>query len=180
MKLVFTTFLICLFQIGFCQQGKNYLKLMNDLNLIDSIQIQECYKDGKPKQRGLIKIYKHGDFYYEMNVEKHTRFFKSGSKTVSIYDDWGTNLSNNYYDSGGYLIMEQLTTKIETNASNLDVFLDSNNHMTFNVYFNNYSYDFKLCKYYLRKEGQYSNGKKVGVWKFYLPTGRLKKEKSYN
>ncbi|MBU2929993.1 hypothetical protein [Winogradskyella psychrotolerans] len=152
---------------------------MNHLILIDSIQINECYKDGKPKLCGLTKIYKHGEFYYEMNVGKHTRFYKSGSKTISIYDDWGTNLSNTYYDAKGHLVMEQLTTKIETNASNLDVFLDSKNHMTFDVYFNNYSYDFKLCKYYLRKEGQYSNGKKVGVWKFYLPTGRLKKEKSY-
>lgn len=179
MKLFFTGFLVFLFQIGFCQQGKNYLKLLNDLKLVDSFKINQCYKDGRPKSCGLVKVYQHREFYYEMNVGKHTQFYKNGSKTISIYDDWGTNLSNNYYDSGGHLVSQQLTTKVETNASNLDDFLGSKDHITFNVYFNNYSYDFKLCKYYLRKEGQYSNGKKVGDWRFYLSTGRLQKKKSY-
>lgn len=163
----------------FCQQGDNYLKLMNDLILVDSTEIKECFKNGKLKHFGLIKYYEHGDYIYEMNVGKHTRYYKDGARTVSVYDEWGTSLSNRYYDSENNLVSQSITTLVDTTASNLDEFFENSKHITFKTYFEDYVYDYKLCKYYLKKSGQSDNGKKEGVWKYYYPSGELKKEKTY-
>ena len=179
MKHFFICLVSCLAFSVFSQQGKNYLKLMNDFVIVDSTQIRECYKNGKPKLCGLIKYYQHGDYIYELNVGKHTRYYRNGARTVSIYDEWGTNLLNRYYDCNNNLISQSITTLVETTASNLDEFLENSKHITFKTYFEDYAYDNKLCKYYLKKSGYSDNGKKEGVWKVYFSSGKLKKEKVY-
>jgi antitoxin component YwqK of YwqJK toxin-antitoxin module len=152
---------------------------MKSLVLVDSIEIKECFKNGKLKETGLIKYYKHGDFVYEMKVGVYTRYYKDGSKSLYYNDDWGTELLAHHYDSEDNLIMERTTTKIETTAADLDEFLNSTNHITYYTEFKDYVFDYKLCKYYLKKTGQYSNGKKIGVWQYFYPSGDLKKEKQH-
>jgi antitoxin component YwqK of YwqJK toxin-antitoxin module len=152
---------------------------MDELILVDSTEIKETFKNGKLKRTGLMKIYRHGDYDYEMNVGKHIRYYKDGSKTITVYDNWGTSLINTYSDSEDNLIGEYRTTKIETTTRDLDTYFKSNKNETYNVYYKDYRYDYDACKYYLRKEGEYSNAKRVGTWKFYEPNGELQKEKQY-
>ncbi|WP_400078577.1 hypothetical protein [Winogradskyella sp. R77965] len=152
---------------------------MDGLILFDSTMINDNFKNGKIKRCGLIKYYRHGDFYYKLNVGKHIRYYKNGTKTTTVYDDWGTSLTNTYHDSEGNLISQSITTLVETTASNLDEFLTSGKHITFKTYFEDFAYDRKSCEYYLKKTGQSDNGKREGLWKYYYPSGELKKEKNY-
>ncbi|WP_458626852.1 hypothetical protein [Winogradskyella sp. PC D3.3] len=69
---------------------------MKSLILIDSVEINDYYKNGKPKVFGLVKYYKHGEYVYEMKVGKCIWFYKGGSKTVTVYDNWGADLSTYY------------------------------------------------------------------------------------
>lgn len=179
MKQLIIVFFTISFQVTFGQQGDNYIKLMKDLILIDSSEVKEYFKNGNLKKHGLMKYYKHGDFVYEMEIGKHVRSYKDGSRSEYFFDDWGTELYTAHYDSKDNLIMEWTTTRIETTAEDLDTFFNSNKHITYNVSFKDYRYDYDVCKYYLRKEGQYLNGKKYGLWKFYKPSGDLQKSKQY-
>jgi len=179
MRLLAVIFFICAFQSVIGQHGDNYLKLMNDLILVDSLETKKCFKNGNLKELGLIKYYRHGDFVYEMEVGKHFRYYKDGSRSEYFFDDWGTELYTAHYDSDDNLIMEWITTKLETTAKDLNTFFKSNKHITYNASFKDYRYNYDECKYYLRKEGQYSNGKKDGLWKFYLVSGELQKTKQY-
>lgn len=179
MKLFFVFFFVCSFQNAVSQQGENYLKLMSKLILIDSTEIKECFKNGKPKLFGRVKYYKHGDLYYEMKVGKNIRYHKNGARTISIYDDWGTLLINRYYDSDDNLISQSITTLVDTSASNLDEFFKNSKHITFKTYFEDFAFDKKSRKIYLKETGQSDNGKKEGVWKSYYVSGEIKKEKSY-
>lgn len=178
-KLVALIVFIFTFHCSYTQQGENYLKLMNDLVLVDSIEVKECFKNGQLKLYGLIKVYYHNEYYYKMNSGKHVRYYRNGSRTVSVYDSWGTNLSNRYYDSKDNLLTQSITTLVDTNADSLDEFLESSNHITFKTYFEDFAYNYKLCKFYLKKSGHSDNGKKDGVWKYYYPSGELKKERHY-
>ncbi|WP_299128739.1 hypothetical protein [uncultured Winogradskyella sp.] len=179
MKYYLTFIFLCLFINVTSQQGVNYLKLMERLVLVDSSDIKKCFKNGKPKECGSIKYYEHKDYVYEMKVGTFKRFHRDGSSSFYYFDKWGTDLLTHHYDADDNLVMEWTTTKIETTAATLDEFFDSRDHITYNVSFKDYSYDFKDCKYYLRKEGHYSNGKKSGLWKFYLSTRELQKSKQY-
>jgi len=147
--------------------------------LVDSMELNKCFKNGKLKESGILKIYKYGDYFYKFKSGKYVKNYKDGSKSIFLLDDWGTDLEAYHFDSGGNLIKEWVTTKVETTAVDLEEFLNSNKHITYDTAFKDYRYDYKLCKYYLKKKGQYSNGKKVGAWKFFDSSGNLKKEKKY-
>ena len=149
---------------------------MDNLTPIDSSRIEKKFGNGKPKYVGTTTYYKYQDKEYSFLTGKHIKYYKNGSRTVGIYDSWGTVLKNKYFDKNGNLISDSETLLLDTTAKDLNEFDDSNKHITFVLETKEYKYDSGLSKWYLYREGQHTNGKKSGTWKYYLPNRELKKQ----
>ncbi len=174
--------LIILFFIPFTifsQQSQRYLEFMNSISPVDSSLVIKKYKKGEIKETGKEYVFETEDFFYTSFVGENLSYFKSGALSrKTTFDDLGIQLSNIYYTEDGQILQENLTQKLDTSAKTAEDFFD-NTILDITTYSKCYSYSFKLCKYYLKKEGAYFNYKKSGVWKIYNPDGSLKKEKSY-
>lgn len=94
-------------------------------------------------------------------------------------DKYGNILSCKVFDRLGNKTIESLTTEIDSDASDLNAFFDSEKHISFKRHVKLYKCSKKLGIYYLHKEGQRVNGKKKGLWKTYSENGDVKKEKVY-
>lgn len=165
---------------SFAQHSENYLKLRNDLIPVDSSSIETEYKNGRLKYSGTTTYYKYGKKEYSFLTGKHVRYYKNGSRTEGLYNSWGTILENRYFDKNDNLISETVTLLLDTTAKDFNEFESSFKHITFVLKIIDYKYESRLSKWYIYKEGEYTNGKKSGTWKYYRPNGDLKKKKIFN
>ena len=162
---------------SFAQHSQNYLELMSNLTPIDSIEIKTKFGNGKPKYSGTTTYYEYQAKEYAFLTGKHIKHYKNGSRTEGIYDSWGTVIENKYYDRNNNLISESKTLKIDSSVKDFQEFEDSNRHITFIIKIKDYKYSSGLSKWYVYREGEYTNGKKSGTWSYYLPNGELKKQR---
>jgi len=164
---------------SFAQHSEKYLQLMGHLQPIDSSKIETHFKNGRPKYSGTTTYYEYGDKEYAYLTGKHVKYYRNGSRTEGIYDSMGTILENKYFDADGNLLSESKTLLLDTNAKSFQEFEDNTNHITFVLRTKSYKFTLELKKWYLFEEGEYTNGKRSGIWKYYFPNGELKTKKEY-
>ena len=177
MKPIVKTCLIALIPLfSSAQQSERYLELMGKYELIDSVEIKTSYKNGNPKYVGTTTYYQYNGKEYQYLTGKHIRYYKNGSRTEGLYDRWGAILQNKYFDKEGNLISDSKASVWDTSAKDLKEFEESNKHIIFILESKGYKYSSGLSKWYVYRETEYTNGKKSGIWKYYLPNGELKKK----
>ncbi len=179
MKLIF--FILIFFQLSmYSQYSEEYKALIESVNPpIDSILVEHKYKNGKTKELGWQLYYNQNNQVYSFLKGRHYLYFKDGHWNEIDYDDFGNIMLHRGFDSEGNILYESKTKYITTTATNANVFFESDKHLSYSRDIKRYVYSIKLCKYYLKKEGEISNGRKSGTWKTYYPDGTLKKEKVY-
>ncbi|WP_034058758.1 hypothetical protein [Lacinutrix jangbogonensis] len=173
-------FVICSASL-FAQHSKAYIEFTNNLVLIDTILINTKFNNGFKKDSGATLVYEYEDYFYEFWSGPYIQYDKKGNIiTDSEFDNFGNYLSYTFFDSNGNIIEDYKIKSVDTHAGNLDEFMANIHRNTVSIgYKKKYSYSYKLCKYYLKKEGNVKNFNKIGNWKFYYETGELKKEKTY-
>ena len=176
---------LLLFFIGstalFAQQTKSYQQFTSRFVLVDSITIDTKYSNGFKKESGTKLVYQYQDYIYEFMAGKYRQYDKRGNViTDSEFDNFGNYLSYKYSDSSGNIIEEFKINKINVNTNDVDDFMkDTWKFTDVFGYKKLYSYSYKLCVNYLKKEGGIKNLNKIGLWKIYDEKGNLKKEKIY-
>ena len=164
----------------YAQYSEEYKALIENINPpTDSIKVEHRYKNGKIKDTGWQLYYTQNNREYSLLKGKHYLHFKGGQWNETDYDAFGNIMLHRSFDSEGIVIYESETKYISTTASNINDFFESDKHLIFVRNLKQYEYSIKLCKYYLKKEGEITNGRKSGKWKTYYPDGKLKKEKEY-
>ena len=183
MKQISLLFLCFTFSTSlFAQHTKSYKQFTSHFVLVDSILIDTKYSNGFKKESGMKLVYEYGDYIYEFMAGKYLQYDKKGNViTNSEFDNHGNYLSYKYYDNNGNIIEELIIDKIDVSTSDIGSFMK--NYWQYTDVFGHqkkYSYSFKLCLNYLKKEGRKKNLNKIGLWKIYNEKGDLKKEKYYN
>lgn len=164
----------------YSQYSEKYKSLVESINPpTDSIKVEHKYKDGKIRDTGWQLYYIQNNREYSLLKGKHYLYFKGGQWNETDYDAFGNIMLHRGFDSEGNILYESKTKYITTTATTANEFFESDKHLTYVRDEKHYFYSTKLCKYYLKKEGEISNGRKSGLWKTYYPDGKLKKEKEY-
>ncbi|MEM5566230.1 hypothetical protein WNY78_14005 [Psychroserpens sp. AS72] len=164
----------------YSQHSERLINLTSNLKPSDTIHIDLKYSNGNQKEIGTVYEYEFGDYIYSYYSGKRIEYYRDGSIAVEHkYDDFGILLSCKYYYGDGNLWFETQTLKIDSNAIDLKSFFEKEKHLTITVKDSDFRYDNVKCDYYLKKEGQRINGKKVGIWKTYNTDGSIKKVSSY-
>lgn len=164
----------------YSQYSEEYKSLIKNISPpTDSIKVQHKYKDGKIKDSGWQIYYTVNKREYSFLTGKHFLYFKGGQWNETDYDAFGNIMLHRGFDSEGNVLYEDKRKYISTTALSAYEFLESDKHLTFVSDIKIYLFSNKICKYYLKKEGEITNGRKSGVWRTYYPDGKLKKEKVY-
>ncbi len=177
LKIIFTLFISNFLT---AQHTEKFKKLISNLKLIDTIKINKKYKNGNQKEIGNYSVYELNDFEYEQLSGKHITYYSNGQiLEETTYDNFGIVLKWKLYDGLGNLQQELKTIKIDTDKESLDELLNDNNSIDIIIEEKKYKFSDKICGWFLIKEGQKINGKKIGKWKKYYPNGEVKKVKEY-
>ena len=159
------------FGICFSQHTESYLNFANDFVFVDSSKVEIKWKNGITKElKSLVKInYKNKE--YECLSGEFLQFNKKGIiRTKSLFDNYGNYLYYKLFDLDGDIILENITIKIDYNkeVDLVETTIREKSFMKTNKYF------------YLYKEGNKLNGKKIGKWLTYDCQGNIIREKNYS
>ena len=162
--------------ITYSQHTDRFKQFTASIKPIDSINIDLKYRDGNPKEIGLIKVYQHGDYEYEFFSGKRTCYYKSGEiKSIEVFDSFGNLINAQLYDFEGYPYCSKQVLKIDTLAKDLDAFFESDKDLLVSMHFKKYRLSLTPVKWFLLEEGNTLNDVKVGQWKRYNKDGTIKK-----
>ncbi|WGF92507.1 hypothetical protein [Aequorivita marisscotiae] len=179
MKIIFLLVFFVQF-LAHSQYSQDYRNLIENIKpATDSIKVEHKYNNGKIRNTGWQTYYIENNQEYSFMTGKHYLYFKGGQWNETDYDAFGNIMLHRGFDSKGNLLYESKTKYISTTALSTYEFLESGKHLIYIRDTKRYLFSNKLCKYYLKKEGEITNGRKSGTWRIYYPDGRLKKEKEY-
>lgn len=166
--------------IAYSQHTDRFKQFTAPIQPIDSININLKYRNGNPKEIGLIKVYQHEDYEYEFYSGKRTCYYKSGEiKSVEEFDSFGNLINSQLYDFEGYPYCSKQILKIDTEAKDLDAFFESDKDLLVSMYFKKYRLSLIPGKWFLLEEGNTLNGEKIGQWKRYNKDGTIKEVNDY-
>ncbi|MEL6812963.1 MAG: hypothetical protein AAFP76_16685 [Bacteroidota bacterium] len=178
-RLLYVVFLIVPI-LGFSQYSERYKELTSGIQPIDSLPIDETYRNGRKKAEGLIYVYRIGDDYFEVPVGVVKEYNRGGTlDNITEFDAFGNTLQYTSYGECG-ICFDAETLELQTNAQNISDFLADARYVTTTYYVKQYEYTDIPCSKYLEREGKQVDMKKVGPWKLYNPDGSLKKEKNFD
>ena len=164
----------------YSQHSEKFINLTSNLKPSDTITVDSKFNNGNQKEVGKLYEYEFGDYVYSYYVGKRIEYYRDGSLAYEYeYNDFGIQLSCKWYDGHDNLWRESQTLKIDSEAIDAREFFEKEKHLTITVKEKIFRYDNEKCEYYMKKEGQRVNGKKVGVWKTYNTNGSIKKEDTY-
>ncbi len=168
-----TIFLLCLSLSVSCfsQHTKSYLDFANDFIFLDSSKVETKWKNGTVKELKNIVVIEHNNRRYECLTGEFFQFNRKGIKrTKSLFDKYGNYLHYSFFDIDGNIIQENSTIKIDFNkeADLVEITIHEKEYIK------------TKNDFYLYKEGNKLNGKKIGKWFTYDCQGNIVKEKKYS
>jgi len=183
MKRNFFLTLIIVFQLKLvliAQHTTTYKNIVSKLEPIRTKIVNKKYKSGNQKEIGTYNIYDSNKFEYEIAVGKHILYYSDGQiMEETLYNSFGTPLEWKLYDGLGNLLQEFKTVKIDTNKESLEELLNDKKSVSITTEEKKYKFSDRICGWYLFKEGKRLNGKKIGSWKKYYPSGEINKINEY-
>lgn len=177
------TLLIFYFLISFCcfgQYTEEFQKFAEQLSPIKTEPYSLTFRKGQLKEKGTRTYYEVDGSEYYFITGKYSEYYSNGQVMIdAVYDDYGKNLSWKLYDGQGNLMEEYKTTKIDTDAKDLEGFLFKRSTWLITSDMKRHRFSPKICGWFMVLEGTKLNNKRIGIWKRYRPDGSVKKERSY-
>ena len=172
-KLTIIFFLIS--SIIYAQHTDRFKQFTTSIKPIDSVIVNEKFKNGKTKETGLILVYQNGDYLYEIYSGKLTKYYKSGIiKSIDVFDSYGNIITSKLFDNQGTPYCELKALKIDTVAKTIDEFFITEEHLSILIHSKRYRFSLIPNEWFLLEEGNYLNGTKTGKWTKYNKDGTVK------